>query len=120
VRQSGDASSSPIGDDVPMQLRTRRTGRLAATFVAVSMLALAGCGSDDSDTPETPGTSMPGTTDAELANPASEYCVAQGGEVEIVDGDDGQEGICVLPDGTRIDEWEYFRSATSTVPTSTP
>lgn len=66
------------------------------------MIVAAGCGSDD--TPEAPD-----DTDVELANPASEFCVTEGGEVEIVDGDDGQSGVCILPDGTRVDEWEYFR-----------
>lgn len=45
-----------------------------------------------------------------IANPASTYCVDQGGTVEIVDETDGQVGYCVLPDGTRIEEWEYYRS----------
>jgi hypothetical protein len=48
---------------------------------------------------------------AQVANPASEYCVAQGGEVEIVDEDGGQVGYCNLPDGTRIEEWEYFNQS---------
>lgn len=64
--------------------------------------ALAACGSD---------TGPPDTTrDVGLANPASVYCVQQGGTVEIVDEADGQVGYCTLPDGTRIEEWEYFRS----------
>jgi uncharacterized protein len=50
------------------------------------------------------------TTPAGLANPASELCVERGGTVEIVDEDDGQVGYCVFPDGTRIEEWEYYRS----------
>jgi putative hemolysin len=49
-----------------------------------------------------------------LANPASEYCVQQGGQVEIVDAADGQVGYCQLPDGTRIEEWEFFRSQATT------
>lgn len=63
---------------------------------AFGALGLSGCGSDESGPPA-------------VANPASEFCVEQGGTVEIVEGAGGQQGICVLPDGTRIDEWEYFR-----------
>ncbi|MEM8729647.1 MAG: DUF333 domain-containing protein [Pseudomonadota bacterium] len=44
-----------------------------------------------------------------LANPASVYCVESGGKSEIRDGPNGQQGICVLPDGREVDEWEYFR-----------
>ncbi len=45
-----------------------------------------------------------------IANPASVYCVEQGGRIEIVTTEKGQIGICVLPDGRRIEEWEFFRS----------
>jgi len=46
---------------------------------------------------------------AGLANPASVYCEEQGGTVEIEETDDGQRGVCVLPDGTRVDEWDLYR-----------
>jgi uncharacterized protein len=46
----------------------------------------------------------------EIANPASEFCEEQGGTVEIVtDGAGGQAGVCRLPDGSEVDEWEYYR-----------
>ncbi len=48
-----------------------------------------------------------------LANPASVYCIEQGGEVDIVDEADGQVGYCELPDGRRIEEWELYRSQTT-------
>ena len=44
-----------------------------------------------------------------LANPAATYCIKIGGAYEIRDGDDGQSGICKLPDGTEIDAWVLFR-----------
>lgn len=75
--------------------------RLVGSLVLVAA-ALAACGSD-----ELP----PGPTDGvDLANPASVFCVEQGGTVEIVDEADGQVGYCNLPDGRRVEEWEYFRS----------
>ena len=46
-----------------------------------------------------------------IANPASVYCVQQGGKVEIVTTKKGQIGICVLPDGRRIEEWKFFRAS---------
>jgi putative hemolysin len=97
---------------------------LATTIIAVGLTAglLTSCGSDDeSPTTEAPVTEAPvseaptSTTSmgsgTQVANPASEYCVAQGGDVEIVDEDDGQVGYCNLPDGTRIEEWEYFNQS---------
>lgn len=44
------------------------------------------------------------------ANPASEFCVKQGGKLEIKKDKDGAEyALCHLPDGTVVEEWEYFR-----------
>ncbi len=71
------------------------------------MLPLAACGSDDS-----PATTTPTSGSVQIANPASEFCIAQGGTLEIVDETDGQVGYCTLADGTRVEEWEYFRSQT--------
>ncbi len=79
--------------------------------LALSALVFAACGDDDDsdDDGDTPTN--------QLANPASVFCVEQGGELEIVDEADGQVGYCTLPDGTRVEEWEYFREQTGgTVP----
>ncbi|WP_170558753.1 putative hemolysin [Ruegeria atlantica] len=45
-----------------------------------------------------------------LANPAATFCIEQGGQYEIQDGENGQTGICTLPDGSKKDAWEYFRA----------
>lgn len=76
--------------------------------IAAVALALGSCG-DDNEPTDTTG---PITTDAQsqLANPASEYCITQGGTVEIVDEAAGQVGYCNLPDGRRIEEWEFYDS----------
>jgi putative hemolysin len=83
----------------------RRSQRLTVTIV-LSVAGLAGCGSDSKPTVTT---TAPG-----IANPASEFCVKQGGKVEIVDAATGQVGYCNLPDGTHVEEWAYFRSQTGT------
>jgi hypothetical protein len=89
-------------------MKTRRSLWLAP-LAMVPFGLLAAC-DDDSKPADT-------TTPAEIANPASEFCVAQGGTVEIVDEAGGQVGYCNLPDGSRVEEWEYFNanSATTTV-----
>ena len=47
----------------------------------------------------------------QLANPASEYCVEQGGEVDIrTDADGGQVGYCQFDDGSECEEWAFFRN----------
>lgn len=45
----------------------------------------------------------------ELANPASVYCTEQGGTLSIAENEEGQYGICTLPDGTECEEWAYYR-----------
>ena len=45
-----------------------------------------------------------------LANPASTFCVEQGGRLELRNEANGQVGYCHLPDGQVLEEWTYFRS----------
>jgi putative hemolysin len=45
-----------------------------------------------------------------LANPASQFCLAQGGILQIVDTPQGQHGLCRLPDGQEVEEWTLFRA----------
>jgi putative hemolysin len=77
--------------------------RFLATLLTVclAIAVLTACGGDTTEeqTPE-PG----------LANPASEYCEEQGGQVEIrEDADGNQQGFCVFADGSECEEWAYFR-----------
>ena len=45
-----------------------------------------------------------------MPNPASSHCVNKGGKVLIQKDKGGNEvGICRLPDGTQVEEWELFR-----------
>jgi putative hemolysin len=45
-----------------------------------------------------------------MANPASDYCAKRGGKVVIEKDERGNErGICHLPNGDKIDEWDLFR-----------
>ena len=81
----------------------RSLGR-AATAVLM-LAALVACGDDEPRPADT-------TTPTGIPNPASEFCVEQGGTVEIVDEEGGQVGYCNLPDGSRVEEWEYMRSQT--------
>lgn len=64
------------------------------------------------------GASQP--TNVGLANPASEYCISQGGTLEIVKDKDGNEvGMCKLPDGRVVEEWDFFRSQQPPTDTTT-
>jgi putative hemolysin len=55
-----------------------------------------------------PGDSL--ADNANLANPASVYCVDQGGTLEIRKDETGNEaGFCLFPDGSECDEWAFYR-----------
>lgn len=46
-----------------------------------------------------------------MPNPASAYCVDQGGALEMRKDAQGNEvGICVFGDGSECDEWAFFRN----------
>ena len=74
------------------------------TIAAIALL-LTGCGTTSAPEPSA-STSSP----AGIANPASEYCESLGGTVVIKDTEAGQVGICNLPDGRSIDEWDLYRA----------
>jgi uncharacterized protein len=80
-------------------MRLRRA--VVAVLVVVIVIVVAACGDDGTDEPD----------GAQIPNPASEYCIDQGGELEIVTGEDGsQVGMCTLPDGRVVEEWDLYRS----------
>jgi len=50
------------------------------------------------------------TENAQIANPASVYCIERGGQLKIETAQDGsQSGICTLKNGTECEEWKYYR-----------
>lgn len=46
---------------------------------------------------------------ADMANPASTYCVQQGGRVEIRKTAQGEVGYCIFPDKSECEEWMFMR-----------
>jgi putative hemolysin len=77
----------------------KNTFGIAGIFLAV--FAVSAC-TQTAPAPEPP--KMLG-----LANPASVYCTKVGGTLRIETSSEGQYGMCVLPDGTEIEEWALFR-----------
>lgn len=45
-----------------------------------------------------------------MANPASQFCVQQGGHLRIVRTAQGEVGLCTLPGGREFEEWALFRA----------
>ena len=83
----------------------------AASMTGLLMLCMlvTSCGGNAPSENDSPDDSTGNTT--QIANPASQHCIDQGGTLDVVDESGGQVGYCVLPDGSRIEEWEYFRSS---------
>ena len=80
-------------------------------FLVLCGLVLAGCtqatsGADD-------GTAVPATaipTLSGLPNPASVFCEQKGYKLETVTVADGsQSANCLFPDGSKCDEWAFYR-----------
>jgi putative hemolysin len=92
------------------------------TFTIILMTLTTACGAPPTQpVPDTAATNISQPT-AGLPNPASVYCAQNGGKLEIVTAADGsQSGVCVFPDGSACDEWDYYLgecgSATQTSPT---
>lgn len=70
-------------------------------LAVLAVVGMTGCSQQSQEVHE---------TQVGMANPASVLCEKVGGKVEIEkDAQGNQKGICHLPDGTRVDEWELFR-----------
>jgi putative hemolysin len=71
--------------------------RIARLWALAGLLAVAAC---DAGTPAR----------TELANPASENCIAKGGELRIeTAGNGGQYGLCLFEDNRQCEEWALLR-----------
>ncbi len=46
---------------------------------------------------------------ASLPNPASQFCLQNGGQLDIRETAAGQYGVCLFADGSECDEWSFFR-----------
>jgi len=46
---------------------------------------------------------------AQIANPASVFCEANNYTLDIRTSAGGQYGVCMFPDGSECDEWQFFR-----------
>jgi len=44
-----------------------------------------------------------------MANPAASYCIEMGYEYKIMDEPSGQRGICIFPDGSQCDAWDFLK-----------
>lgn len=83
--------------------------KITGVFASLTLI-LSACASTPTPAP-TDTYPAPENTSAPagLPNPASVYCEENGGTLDIREGEGGQIGICVFPDGSECEEWAYFR-----------
>ena len=74
---------------------------LGSTAAVLATLALTACAQPSPEPAAAPTVS--------LANPASVHCMKIGGKLRIEKTPQGERGICVLPNGTEMEEWTLFR-----------
>ena len=78
---------------------------LSALPFILTAAALSACAGNSNGKQEQSESPMVG-----MANPASEFCIKQGGKLEPRKDAEGNEyAMCHLPDGSVVEEWEYFR-----------
>lgn len=86
---------------------------LVLSTLLIGAAALTGCGLQTNNeilSGEDTLVQNPDTT--QIANPASEYCVSQGGTSEIRKDKDGAEfGVCILSNGEEREEWSFYRES---------
>ncbi len=70
-------------------------------FLGLALVSLTACSSVQHKDSTPPKIGSP--------NPASQYCVEQGGKLEIKNEANGQVGYCHLPNGQVVEEWKLFR-----------
>jgi putative hemolysin len=75
---------------------------LFVVVIVILAVGLSGCGTTEKEAAGQP-TAGPG-----LANPASVYCEGLGYELELRTDDTGSYGVCIFPDGSECDEWDFL------------
>jgi putative hemolysin len=79
--------------------------KLLLVVIIVGALVVVACGAKPTPTPSTFESPLG------LPNPASQYCIDQGNQLDIRTAADGsQAGYCIFPDGTECDEWAFYRN----------
>lgn len=98
-----------------------KTGYIIIGVIAVVGMMLLYCYLSVQNVENQPGSTQipkeaPGA-DTQVANPASVYCVeSMNGVLDIVDTNEGQIGMCTLPDGRQCEEWELYRTGSCPTP----
>lgn len=61
--------------------------------------------------PQVSPSATAGCVGSNLANPATTYCILMGYSTQTVETAQGQQGVCVFPDGSNCDEWAFLNGS---------
>jgi putative hemolysin len=75
---------------------------LPGLVMIVIVVGTSGCGTSKEE-PTSQPSGAPG-----LANPASVYCEGLGYTLDLRTDDSGSYGVCIFPDGSECDEWDFL------------
>jgi putative hemolysin len=75
---------------------------LFGVVIVIMAVGLSGCGTSTQEPTVQP------TEGAGLANPASVYCEGLGYQLELRNDESGTYGMCIFPDGSECDEWDFL------------
>ena len=86
---------------------------LVLSTLLIGAAALTGCGLQTNNEILSGEDALVQNTDTtQITNPASEYCISQGGTSEIRKDKDGAEfGVCKLANGEEREEWSLYRES---------
>ena len=86
---------------------------LVLSTLLIGAAALTGCGlQTNNEILSGEDTLVQNTDTTQITNPASEYCISQGGTSEIRKDKDGAEfGVCKLANGEEREEWSFYRES---------
>lgn len=56
-----------------------------------------------------PAVTAPAPAKSTSSNPAADFCASQGGRSVNVRSSKGNYNVCLLNDGTAVEEWDYYR-----------
>lgn len=85
-----------------------RVSRGVCSLLLASLLIVSCGGNQNGEQP--PIEQKTGEKKLEIANPASVNCEQKGGRLEMMEEQGGQFGVCVFEDGSRCEEWRFYRN----------
>lgn len=85
------------------------TGMYASLLGVLAPFLLIACSVTPPGEAATKAPAKAATKAVMIPNPASQHCLERGGKLVIVKDASGERGMCHLPDGTVVEEWELLR-----------